>query len=487
MLMRKQHKFAVSARAAACGVMAIGWTAVLSAQPSDAAPRVLWSDSPYRSFGPARVLRASDAVLRDEADDPALRQALDDRISGLSDELFVREGWPNPFAEDDPVRFLVARSAAGGVRRLFSRSIERGRLAGPTIEIDGSDLGNDAIVREASRLFALAVISGYGVADRSFVTDAAAAFLADAGDPAETAAAAAAPSLSLTDHAGSLGRLLVDEFARSAGGRTAVRQIYERARDLGEEPLASLAHIYTERTGLPEETLVARFGARLYASPSAADTEPGPSAVGLWDLEAGAFDAGMPAPWTVRHRTYMPADGTAAIRYGWPAGAGVGAAIVHYRDADLPADVVFLEPDRMQTIALSGVARVDWIVAAAGGSSPAGPVVPVFFEAVSGYPFAGLQPHAMPLPEGPRLWWTTASNGGLTGWAVFREEVQADGRIVRTGPEIVPASSDTPESLRYAYLDTGVRAGTYYRYTVWAVTADGLLTRAFSATLRTPE
>ena len=83
--------------------------------------------------------------------------------------------------------------------------------------------------------------------------------------------------------------------------------------------------------------------------------------------------------------------------------------------------------------------------------------------------------------------WTTASNGGLTGWAVFREEVQADGLIVRTGPQIVPASSDTRESLRYAYLDTGVRAGTYYRYTVWAVTADGLLTRAFSATLRTPE
>jgi hypothetical protein len=486
--MRKQHKFAVSARAAkaaACGLVAIGWTGILWAQPSDAAPRVPWAESPYRSFGPARVLGASEVVLRDEADDPALRQTLDDRIARLSDELFVREGWPNPFAEDDPVRFLVARSAAGGVRRLSSRSLERGRIAGPTIEIDGSDLGNDAIVREASRLFALAVISGYGVADRTFVTDAAAASLADAGDPAETAAAAAAPSLALADHAGSLGRLLLDEFARSAGGRTSIRQIYERARDLGEEPLASLAHIYTERTGLPEETLVARFGARLYASLSAADASPAPSAVGLWDLEAGALDAGVPAPWTVRHRTYVPADGTAAIRYAWPAGAGAAAAIVHYRDADLPPDVVFLEPDRVQSIALSGVARVDWVVA--GGSSPAGPVVPVFFEAVSGYPFAGLQPHAMPLPEGPRLWWTTASNGGLTGWAVFREEVQADGRIVRTGPEIEPASSDTRESLRYAYLDTGVRAGTYYRYTVWAVTADGLLTRAFSATLRTPE
>ncbi len=246
----------------------------------------------------------------------------------------------------------------------------------------------------------------------------------------------------------------MDEFARSAGGRTAVRELCERARDAGEEPLASLVQIYTERTGQPQETLVARFGARLYA---AVETEPGPSAVGLWDLEAGAFDAGVPAPWTVRHRSYLPADGSAAIRYSWPAGAGAGAAVVRYRDSDLPPDVVFLEPDHVQSIALSGVARVDWVVA--GGSSPAGPVDPVFFEATSGYPFAGLQPHAMPLPEGPRLWWTTASHGGLTGWAVFREEVQADGRIVRSGPQIVPASSDTRESLRYAYLDTGVRAG----------------------------
>ncbi len=482
MLMRKQHKFALSARCLAFGLMASGWTAGVFAQPAEAAPRVPWAESPYRSFGPARVLEAADAVLRDEGDDPALRRALDERISRLSDELFVREGWRNPFAEDDPVRFLVARSEAGGVRRLSSRSIERGRIAGPTIEIDGSGLGNDAIVREASRLFALAVISGYGVSDHGFVTDGAATFLADAGDPAETASAAAAPSLVLADHARSFGRLLVDEFARSAGGRTAVRELYERARDAGEEPLASLVQIYTERTGQPQETLVARFGARLYA---AVETEPGPSAVGLWDLEAGAFDAGVPAPWTVRHRSYLPADGSAAIRYSWPAAAGAGAAVVRYRDPDLPPDVVFLEPDHVQSIALSGVARVDWVVA--GGSSPAGPVVPVFFEATSGYPFAGLQPHAMPLPEGPRLWWTTASNGGLTGWAVFREEVQADGRIVRTGPQIVPASSDTRESLRYAYLDTGVRAGTYYRYTVWAVTADGLLTRAFSATLRTPE
>ncbi|HEY7113725.1 MAG TPA: hypothetical protein VIA45_12405 [Thermoanaerobaculia bacterium] len=483
--MRKQHKPAVSAWAAACALLAVGWTtsASLSAQPAEARPRVPWAQSPYRSFGPARAI-ASGAVLRDEADDPALRRALSERIARLADELFARDGWTSPFAPDDPVRFLVTRSEAGGVRRLSSRSVEAGKIAGPAIEIDGSDLDNDGIVREAARLFALAVISGYGVPDRSFVTEAAATYLADAGDSADLAAAAAAPSLVLGEHADSLGRLLIDEFARSAGGRTSVRLLFERARDLGEEPIVSLARTYTERTGLTEETLLARLGARLYAAPSA-ETDPVPSAIGLWDLAAGSLDAGVPGAWTLRHRSFAPPDGAAALRYRWPAGAGLGAAIVRYRDADLPPDVVFLEPDRVESIALSGVARVDWIVA--GGSAPAGPVLPAFFEPLAGYPFAGLQPHAAASAEGARLWWTTASHEGLAGWAVFRAEVLADGRVVRTGPEIVPAAEDTPDAFRYAYVDTGSRPGTYYQYTVWAVTADGLLARAFSATLRTPE
>ena len=481
--MRKQHKVAVSALAVACGLMAIGWTASLSAQTSDSGPRLPWAESPYRSFGPARAI-ASGAVLRDEADDPALRQALSERIARLSDELFAREGWTDPFAPDDPVRFLVARSEAGGVRRLSSRSVDAGKIVGPAIEIDGSDLNDDGIVREAARLFALAVISGYGVRDSSFVTRAAATYLADAGDSADVAAAAAAPRLVLSEHPGSLGRLLLDEFARSTGGRASVRLLFERARDLGEDPLLSLARVWAERTGLPEDTLVARLGARLYASPSA-ETDPVPSAIGLWDLAAGALDAGAPEAWTLRHRSFVPPEGAAALRYRWPAGAGLGAAIVRYRDAELPPDVVFLEPDRAESIALSGVARVDWIVA--GGSAPVGPVISAFFEPVIGYPFAGLQPHAAASADGTRLWWTTASHEGLSGWAVFREEVLADGRIARTGPEIVPAADDTPDAYRYAYVDTGARPGTYYQYTVWAVTADGLLARAFSATLRTPE
>jgi hypothetical protein len=63
--------------------------------------------------------------------------------------------------------------------------------------------------------------------------------------------------------------------------------------------------------------------------------------------------------------------------------------------------------------------------------------------------------------------------------------VLADGRIARTGPEIVPSSNKGEESFRYVYVDPGASPATFYRYTVWAVTQDGLLARAFSATLRT--
>ena len=88
---------------------------------------------------------------------------------------------------------------------------------------------------------------------------------------------------------------------------------------------------------------------------------------------------------------------------------------------------------------------------------------------------------------GSQISWTTSSHEGLAGWAVFREEVQSDGRIARVGPQIVPSSTAASESFRYVYADAAVRPATFYRYTVWAVTEDGLLARAFAATFRTPE
>jgi hypothetical protein len=481
--MRKQHKVRIERKALLCCLL-LAVASALTGQESAPESRPDWSQSPYRSFGPGRALSAG-IVLRDEADDPALREALSGMVSSLSADLFGDQGWPNPFTSRDPLRILVTRTEAGGVRRLVSRSVDRRHLVGASIQIDGSHLTDDQIVGEAARLIALSAISAYGVPDRSFLTAAAADLLSRCADaPADVEArreAAAAPAVSLSGNATTLGRLLLEEFERSAGGRPAIRQIWERSSERGEEPLASLSKIYAEKSGEPEDALLLRFAARLY---STVETDAGPSAIGRWDLEAGSLDAGAPEAWTLQHRTFVPAESAGALKFSWPAGAAHAAAIVRYRDAALPPDVVFLEPDTAHAIALPGVARVDWVLA---GSANPGPSAPVFFESANGYPFAGLQPHAVPQPEGARLWWTTSSHEGLSGWAIFREEVLADGRIARVGPEIVPASNDASESFRYAYVDPTGRGGTFYRYSVWAVTGDGLLTKAFSATLRTPE
>jgi hypothetical protein len=482
--MPKQHKSGRVAKALICGLLVAGRAAVAPAQESAGEGRIPWPDSPYRSFGPARELSPT-AVLSDEADDPGLRRALADELARLAAELFGEQGWPMPFAAGDPLRIFVARRESEGVRRLVARSLDRRHLVGPTIQIDGSDLSGAQIIREAARLYALAAISSYAVTDRGFVTTAAAELLsggADSEEAEEARTVAAAPTVRLANHARTMGRALLEEFTMAAGGRGALRLVWEQASERGEDPLSSLVRVYAEKTGAPEDSLLVRSAARLYAT---LETEAGPASLGLYDLEAGALDSSAPPAWTLRHRVYLPGETGGALRFQWPAGAGSGAAIVRYRDPELPSDVVFLEPGSAHTVALSGVARVDWIVA--GSLSGTGPAAPVFFESVTGYPFEGLVARAAPNSMGSQICWTTASHESLAGWAVFREEVQTDGRIAHAGPQIVPASTEAAESFRYAYLDPATRPGTYYRYTVWAVTEDGLLAKAFSATLRTPE
>jgi hypothetical protein len=65
--------------------------------------------------------------------------------------------------------------------------------------------------------------------------------------------------------------------------------------------------------------------------------------------------------------------------------------------------------------------------------------------------------------------------------------VLADGRIARSGPEVVPSSERAEEPFGYVFVDKEAKAGTFYRYTVWAVTDAGTLGRAFAATLKTPD
>ncbi len=489
--MRRGGEEGIVSKTLICSIFCISVAAVSSAvdqkAEASASPQA-WAESPYRNFGAPQAILGGRVLVSDEANDPALTAALGQALEALQLELHGHQGWRVPFAEGERLRIFVARKDAGGVSRLSTRARDRGFLLEPAIQIDGTGMADFEIVRQAARLYALAVLSAYGAPDQTFLTGAAAEYLsagvAGEQDREEAAVAAAAPTVDLPAQAGALGRFYLEEFVRSSGGSSALRAVWEKGSETGQEVLPLLLRAFSEATGETDDHLLLRFAARLYSS---VETEATPSRVSLLDLLGGALEGSAPRVFTLRHRSYQPgAEAPAALRISWPEEGALAAAIVRYRDTELPPDVVFLSAGSVRSIPLAGVARVDWIVA---GSSQAVPntAAPVSFESLTGVPFSGLVAHAAGGPDGPRIWWTTLSHEGLAGWAIFREEVLPDGRVARTGPEIVPASDRGAEPLQYAFVDPASTPGTFYRYTVWAVTQEGTLARAFAAVLRTPD
>ncbi|MEO8431577.1 MAG: hypothetical protein ABI592_08715 [Acidobacteriota bacterium] len=447
-----------------------------------------WASSPFRNFGAAVPVASGRLEVFDEGDDPGFRASLSSELKRLRFELHERQGWADPIAAGDPLRVFVARKEAQDVRRFFARAVDRHRLVHPAIEIDASGLDSRQVVHEIARLYALATLNAYGAPDSTFLTDAVAETLSADSRADETQErlriAAAAPLLDLGRHRDSLGRVYVEEFTRAAGGPGSLRALWERAALSGESVLPLLLHTWTDATGEREEALLLRAAARLY---TLVESEPLPSRLTLADLEGGALDAATPATFSVRHRSLVPAaDATGALRISWPDRGAGAAAVVRYRDAALPADVVFWKAGTTHTVPLAGIARVDWVIAGTPGGPPL-EAIPATVEAIAAFPAANVAAQAAAGPGGTRVWWTTSGHEGLAGWALFREEVQADGRIVRTGPQILPSTLQADDSFRYAYVDPDTSPGTFYRYSVWAVTDDGLLARAFSATLRTSD
>lgn len=453
-----------------------------SGRPDSGPAGMDWVRSPYRHFQEGQPLAGGRAILFDEADDAGLRADLAAELGRLEEELYGRQGWRPPFAGDEPLRVFVARGESGGVRATAARSVEKGRLVAPAVLLDASGLSDAEIVRAVGGQIARATLAGYGVED-PFLSPALAEFLSAPPGEARSDGAwmiAAAAELDFAAHPEVLGRLWVAEVASAAGGPAILREAWQRAADQGESPAAVLVRSVADETGQSEETILLRASSRLYA---AIEPEASPSRLHLLDVESGAIDAAAPAAFRVRHRAFLP-ESDETLRLAWPADGGAGAAVVRYRDPALPPDVVLFAPGERKAIPLSGVARVDWLIAgsATGGR---GVVAPAYGELASGVPFSGLVARADAGADGTRLTWTTASHEGLLGWAVFREEVLSDGRLVRTGPGLVPSAESSPESFRYEFVDTAAAPATYYRYTVWAVTGDGLLARAFSATLKT--
>jgi hypothetical protein len=483
-----RHAAGMAAKGLLLATLAGAAPVVRAALPEASAPDRAWIASPERRFGAAQVLVPGRAILYDEVDDPSLAASIAAEVRRLRASLFVAGGWRSPLPDDEPLRIYVARRAADGVRRIATSASApgAGRASGPALMLDASRMTDDEIAREVARQVARATLAGYGVAPDAFLESALAEWLAAAGGDApgsDAWSAAASPEVDVAAQPAALGRLWVDEVARAAGNPAFLREAWEKAAETGESPRPVLLRLLSERARVGEDALLARFAARLYAR---VEPEASPSRLRPLDLESGALDASAPESLRVRHRSFLPEGAEDTLRVEWPEDAAAGAAVVRYRDDALPPDAVFFSAGDRRAIPLAGVARVDFVV---GGSALGGGELraPVRVERSAAVPYSGLDAHVSSAPDGPRVWWTTASHEGLWGWAIFREAVLADGRVVRTGPEIVPSTESSPGSYRYAYVDRTSSAGTFYRYTVWAVTDEGLLARAFAATLKTSD
>jgi hypothetical protein len=485
---RRLTRVAAAFRPAALGLFLAGGLIPTAhgAVPETSAPDRAWIASPERRFGAPQVVGSGRAVLYDEVDDPGLAASLGAEVRRLRASLFAAGGWRSPLPDDEPLRVYVARRDADGIRRLSAGASASGRPSGPALLLDASRMTDEEIVREASRQIARATLDGYDVSADPFLHDALAEWLSAASPDAPGADAwssAASPELDVAAQPAVLGRLWVDEVARAAGGAAFLREAWEKAAETGEAPRAAIVRMLSDRARVGEDALLARFAARLYAR---TEPEASPSRLRALDLESGALDGAPPGAMRVRHRTFLPDGSEETLRVEWPEDAGSGAAVVRYRDDALPPDAVFFAAGDRRAIPLAGVARVDFVVAGSplgGGALRA----PVRVERSAALPYAGLEAHVSAGTDGPRVGWTTSSHDGLWGWVVFREEVLADGRVVRTGPEIVPSAERSEGSYRYAYVDRMTSPGTFYRYTVWAVTDEGLLARAFAATLKTSD
>lgn len=171
------------------------------------------------------------------------------------------------------------------------------------------------------------------------------------------------------------------------------------------------------------------------------------------------------------------------MRVSWPAAGSPGFAVLHYEDS-LPSDVVRFAPGDVKVLPLSGVSRIDWIVSGRG-EAPSSLAEPVSTSSLTDFPVSGLGARAVSEPgEGVSLEWQADRQQGLSGWAIFRTEIDLTGSVIRAQPQWLPSQSGEQSHALYSFVDSSVSPGRYYRYVVWAVTEDGALSRSFQATIR---
>ena len=387
--------------------------------------------------------------------------------------------WSVPFTPAEPLH--VVATAAAGLAFSDVYSLAGGREPVVALNLSGRAAGDAAA--EAVRGAAVFALHRLAPGAPPALVAAAARALAlgrelSESDREELRENGAAGANSL-DAEGS--ELFAGEWIRqmaAAAGPGFVRTVWTGRVASGDATLAAFGSAFRDAGGSPADAFY-RALARLYGSD---EVFGDPTRLSEADLAAGALNAAAPAARAWRLFTSVP-SGAGGWNVAWPEDGARAFAVLHYEDG-LPSDVVPFSAGERKTLPASGVARIDWIVLGddEGGASLAAPALVAREEE---FPVTGLSAEASSASgEGISLSWRTASQRDLSGWAILRSEVTEDGRVVQAEPESLPAQIEDPSGASYDFVDTTAVAGHYYRYDVWAVTADGAMARAFRATLR---
>ncbi len=397
--------------------------------------------------------------------------------------LFTSPSWNPPYGSESRLRIVVYSTQGVPASRVrLDETRADGSIAG---RIDLFTGGRDDAEpqEEAARGAALLALVSRSPDAPEALTAAAARAVAlpeelTGADREEIREAAASPEGSLAGAPREvLAALWIRELMRGAGPDFLPRVWPTLAGP--SDPYARLASAYEKESGEPASEAFGRALRRAYSS---VDVIPDLSRLTQSDLEAGGLDASEPGFLSWRYASTEP-ERNGGERLAWPEDGARGFAVVHYDD-DLPVDLVELRPGEGRYLPWNGIARIDWIVE--GGEGPASELAaPAAATPQEPFPVAGLSARAESVPQdGVRLEWSTSSHRDLIGWAILRRQVDATGDVVMSPAEWLPARERDLAGSSYLYLDSGATPGRFYRYDVWAVTTEGLLSRCFRVTLR---
>ncbi len=412
----------------------------------------------------------------------SIAPAIEARLKGAFDA-----SWNVSISQREPIRLMLLSSPGAPLSQVFS--LEASEDGGspdrdPVVALNVSGQTEAEIAAEALRDVGTFVLRRLAPGTDDVLVSAAARALSLSGDllesdRAEIREAGASPENSLERPEGEIfAAAWIDEMSAQAGPGF-LSSVWTRRVSAGEGSLLTFAQAFSEATHGSAWDALRRSLERAY---SRSEVLGDLARLTDQDRADGALDASRPGAlaWRFFSSEISAAGG---MSVSWPQDGASGFAVLHYEDS-LPSDVVPFSAGDTRVLPLSGVSRIDWVVSG-DGEAAASLAAPVVTAAVGGFPVSGLTARAVSAPgEGISLAWDIARQQNLTGWAILRSEVDESGRVEKASPQWIPSQSGQQEQAEYSFVDSTAASGRYYRYDVWAVTADGALSRSFQTTIR---